>query len=68
MATQTVYALIGTIEFECEDLLGIYQSESDARRAFIEYQNGVSIANKNDKVEYNDYYIRPMRVGARAGL
>jgi len=41
MATQTVYALIGTIEFECEDLLGIYQSESDARRAFIEYQDRV---------------------------
>lgn len=64
MSTQTVYALIGIIEFECEDLLGVYPTEESARQSFIEYQERVQ--EDDDLTQYTDHYIRPVVLGARA--
>jgi len=58
MLGSTVYALIATIEFECEDLLGVYSSEEDAREAFKNHQE--QALENEDKVRYQDYYLREL--------
>lgn len=55
-----VYALIGRIQYEGDELLGVYASVEDAERARDEY-DGIEGSQY-----FSEYFIRPQTLGAPA--
>ena len=61
-----VYLAFGSIQYDCEDVLGVYLSKEEAISALLAYKARVETSSEEDYyiLNYDSYYVMEKEVGA----